>query len=652
MSLIKQKTLLLLASIFLFSGCSDKLPSFNNSKETNKIINAAQLAKGIKSDPPITIVHVDKFVYKSMNINHRIKKIPMNVRIKRGMSLQDVVLKLPLPIVLEPAIKGKSVEYSGKLPDTLFKTMELLSALADIHWSYDNNIIRMFRTTPVTYSFPFYRSEINKLVANKLVSDTTDVFTEIQNGLLVALDNVSYTGELSEEYTSGSSSSSDNSLSNAKQDNSNKANDKFSFDSKNNSKSKTFSDSNTNSESVNNNSGSSSNISVSNKKGKKGTPVVSRKNNSSTKNRANKKGNKRNAENNNNAFNSGTGKSNYENSSISNSNNKNTTNSSRNSLAHSESAVFRSTYGSTSARISFSKKTSTIFARLAPSEERKISKILKRIVKEHFSNLIVVDTYVLEVSEDIASTLSTDVSSIMSLATKSVLLNNTNNLSREGFININNGNVDMASNTMLNMVKILVGNNKAKVMSNPRLVSLPNILVSVRDTTKYNYLSESTTVSEGVATTTAKLSTVSGGITLSSMGSVLNDNTIMISLAADINQFMGNEILVASNGSKILAPKIAPKALNTSLRVKAGDIIVLGGVKSSIKTKTSSFFTFGNSDEKVERNANLVILAEVKLIKFVENGVENELRSFISKKTKHTNSAIINIPTEQFKDFR
>lgn len=123
-----------------------------------------------------------------------------------------------------------------------------------------------------------------------------------------------------------------------------------------------------------------------------------------------------------------------------------------------------------------------------------------------------------------------------------------------------------------------------EVLANPR-ISVMNgqpALISVGNDYKYIESVESS-VNDGVVTLSAKTSSVVSGLGMAVVATVLNDNEVILNLTPVTSELM-EEIEyeeIGSFGGKVGLPKVAIREMSSTVRVKSGEMLVVGGLIDS-----------------------------------------------------------------------
>lgn len=133
-------------------------------------------------------------------------------------------------------------------------------------------------------------------------------------------------------------------------------------------------------------------------------------------------------------------------------------------------------------------------------------------------------------------------------------------------------------NKFLLSLKATVGNGNARVEANPRVATLDGQTAEIfvgRD--RYYYLTETTD-----SDTTSRLESIKTGITLKLLPQVAENGEIIVHIEPEVS-----DVVSDTNGNGDL-PVISRRHVNTTVRVKNGDSIVLGGLLQRVEHKVTT----------------------------------------------------------------
>ncbi len=120
-----------------------------------------------------------------------------------------------------------------------------------------------------------------------------------------------------------------------------------------------------------------------------------------------------------------------------------------------------------------------------------------------------------------------------------------------------------------------------KTLANPRLIVMNGQPAMLSIGENATYISRITTTSsdQGISTS-AETSRVMSGIALGVVASIVDDNEIILNLTPVTSQLEGGEVPYETFGNalKVGLPVIKVREVNTSVRVKNGEMLVVGGL--------------------------------------------------------------------------
>jgi len=612
-------------------GCSEKEitpPDLKDTKFDKKIKNqVSRIRQKTDHTKPIERIYVDNFVYKQDNINHDIPDIKLKVSFTRSMTLQEFSKRIGFPAVVEDSIAQREICFNGVLEGSAKKVLTVAASMANVYWTYDNGVIKFTRTKNIIYSFPFFSMERLQTVYNTgengkdpiNVELKKDIFEELEDGLKISLDEVTFQGTVKESWNEKEDYEKKNSNKHTKNGNTRESKDKTLL--------KDFTKSNSNTEDIKgkktylNKSGSKLEKSKSRSKKKsktssmKITPELSefaQEDNTNT--------NSKNYKNINSDKSTDKSKKLTSNEIINGYINQEDTGVTRNKE---RTLDFTTTYGDSSSKISISKEMGVVFAKLTPSEEKRATNLIKNIIKKHFSTLIVVDTYILTVDSEKVKDYSLEFGALIQnglIQSSLSLAGSSLQLSRDSLtLPTTPGSIPTSGEVLSGVINYFIGDSSGEVLSEPKLVTMPNIPARIKDTKYYPYVKPQQITGDAGNTVSYDLANVEEGIDLTVLPTVLSDDTIFLSVGLGINQYLGDKTIQAGIAGTFNLPQQAPKRLNTTFRIKPGDVIVLGGIKSSSKSNNEGSQVYvPTGDAKRQASSDFIIVAMPRLIKFVE----------------------------------
>ncbi|MCX5863755.1 MAG: pilus (MSHA type) biogenesis protein MshL [Deltaproteobacteria bacterium] len=178
------------------------------------------------------------------------------------------------------------------------------------------------------------------------------------------------------------------------------------------------------------------------------------------------------------------------------------------------------------------------------------------------------------------------------------------------------------------LISALETQGKTNILSNPKISVLNGqpALISVGDTQKYIDTIESRVDAQtGAVTYSVKTATLMSGIGMSVIASIMENDEIVLSLTPITSKLAGDTIPYETIGlGKVGVPKIQLREMNTVVRVKSGELLMIGGLIDDVETDDvnkvpllgdipglSRLFSHST---KLKQKRELVILLQPKLI--------------------------------------
>jgi len=661
-----------LLGIISFSGCSMKDTTFKENLQIKKSVKNYR-NNNIK---PIQVIKIPSYVNKYKNINHNLgnKDIYISFNKQKPFLLGELNSIDNIPIIVDPLIKSRKINiknFKGKISDLL----NMIASLTNSYWTYNRGVIKFQKTAEVIYTFPALSLEKIAEVYNVGEDTNNKIDMDVKNSIFKELKLI--VKDLADAYHIDAVI--DYSNKNQKEiskiaNNTVQKNKKDSY-----LKNKEKNTENNNQKNKKNNENSSyklksgSNLddivdSVLNQymNTNKNSKIRARikkaiLDNLPTKSTLNKNSNFDNFSNSNN-FSKKSNKfniqSNYEktnNSVFGINNNK------KQNVLNISSFNLKESFNTPKERIVLSPNSGTVIGFVTPDEEKKLDLILTTLMKKRFSSMIRLRTIALLTTESKVRNFQNKMYSVLNRSASS-------GSSMGGSIELGTGGTSSYTNTALTGLSLTIGkgmsfgvpdsftalvdyfvsNNTGSILLNPNLVLLPNIIGRIQDSTNIPYLEPEQITNTQDNTLTYKVNYVKEGVNMAYIASVFNDNLI-VSLKFSIVQYLGDKTVQAGVMGTYSLPMYAPKTLQTTYRVRPGDIIVLGGLtQSKSNFEKSTHFkipaSLANSKDKLE----FVLITQPQLIKFeVDKNITNykpykEINLNKSKKiTKKTKPILI-----------
>ena len=162
---------------------------------------------------------------------------------------------------------------------------------------------------------------------------------------------------------------------------------------------------------------------------------------------------------------------------------------------------------------------------------------------------------------------------------------------------------------------------KTKVLANPRISVMNGQPAVIYVGDNVTYISEvSTTADEGVIQTSATTAQVVSGLRLEVYATIMNDDEIVMSIIPMISQLEEPiEYLSFGAGNQVGLPFIRERTMNSIVRLKNGEMLIVGGLISSIEAEAGSNvvglgklpgmkYLFGNEAESIIRKELVILL--------------------------------------------
>jgi MSHA biogenesis protein MshL len=170
------------------------------------------------------------------------------------------------------------------------------------------------------------------------------------------------------------------------------------------------------------------------------------------------------------------------------------------------------------------------------------------------------------------------------------------------------------------LVQFLQSQGNLKTLSQPKIAVLSGSKGTIKAGRKITYVSQvgqstvGTTLTSSASTATLQLGT---DLTLTAD---VDDGTVYTKIdlkVDDLNQLSVNNIL----GSQITLPDTITREINTTVRARPGDVILLGGVSTSRDTDNGDGIPLGGNALTTHKNtqsqrSELVIILKPQIIKF------------------------------------
>ena len=179
-------------------------------------------------------------------------------------------------------------------------------------------------------------------------------------------------------------------------------------------------------------------------------------------------------------------------------------------------------------------------------------------------------------------------------------------------------------------LKALKTQGNTKVLSNPKISTMngqPAMITVGKNITYIDKIDvkKGTTESPG-DTYTPSTASILSGVGLGLTATVLNNNEIIMNLVPVTSELVGDAVQYKdfADGSSVGLPIVNVREMSTTVRVKDGEMLVIGGLISDINDKQGNFapvlgdiplvkYLFGH-EEKISRKRELIILLKPRII--------------------------------------
>lgn len=649
MNICKKLGLSLVAAALLFNGCAVTNVNVNEKdfdyKEIHNQVN--------KELPAIQEIYTKDYVQKMEHTNHNIPNSSMKISTK-NTTLENILKMIPINHQIDKEFKNleiKQINHDGDLVSLLDKICEMTG----LYWTYKNDTVTFSRTKIIVYKFPIFSAEKLNLIFN-ITSDAsdqfnvssikTDVFDEIKTSLDAIMSEYN-TEESFEEFVER------NNTNGKVRENSKLNNDKVQtldrlIKTLNDTKTEDYTNSNV--DKLSNNETTLEQLTLNNgfeRNNKKSAPTQQaggttppadtkkvleydiKKTNNTNGNNENIKALSENKENKKVSQLADTlenGKTNQlENQKEYVDNNRDTLENKENSKIVS---LYKKTINQERINVSVLKESGMVVVNVDRDTEKKVDTVLKSITENIMSNLVVIDLYIVEANVNKLKKLTSEFAKTTNKngAIKNTTLDGTGftfsrdsigpalaTLTEASSGSIRNGSILTA------LINYTTENQENKVLTNPKILSIPNVPARIKSSTAIPYLDIKSLggTEEGPE---MEISYINEGTDIALLSNVYGED-IFMSLGIKLNKFIRYETLQAGNTiGEFKAPIQSPRTLNTTFRMKAGEITILGGMKGLEYNKDTNLkmgifpSDVGSSSSKTE----LLIIAAPRLIKYVK----------------------------------
>ena len=630
----------LIASTLLMStGCDDFTElSDDDKKKFDKGINTENVFN-IKDQAAIDYIVVDKFVYKTDSINHDLNvRAFVKIRNTGITSLDEVVKKFKIPITVDEKIRTQLVgdmRLSGDISDVLDK----FTAMTNTFWTVDSGVIKIIAEKSIIYKLPMFTNDKLSKIYNigqtqdmlELDDIKDDVFEEIKEMLETVLKAPSIEGEIKN-------------LSSIATQNTNTVNEDENreFKSKESLLKEDKSDLSKNNENIVKNNEKKLTSVKSNqlkkeengikpksgrKKGKGSSlgEMINTDLNTLKYDSKDVKGSEGSNQKNNFSSNklNNTEISKVNNDSQSNQRKQNS-NKTSTIITKEEASDIKKIFKEKEHKVMISKESGIIVVSVTRSEEAAVDNVLNSLIRNTLNNMVSLDVYILEVKTEKLKEFNMNLKAVVQNGLDVTGLE----IGRDSITGVIDGITghQTAGAPTIDGSKVsavlgyLTGNEKGKILSQPKILMMPNVPSRIKTSTAIPYIEPQSINAGGESSVTYQIKYVNDGIDMAVVSNVVGSD-IYLSIGININQYLNDKSIEVGSLGIIDVPIQAPRILNSTFRMKAGSLSLLGGMNRVTHTSVDHQNTFIPVDLKNNfSERSIVVLSLPRLIKFVEKG--------------------------------
>ena len=168
---------------------------------------------------------------------------------------------------------------------------------------------------------------------------------------------------------------------------------------------------------------------------------------------------------------------------------------------------------------------------------------------------------------------------------------------------------------------------QATILSNPKLSVLngqPSLMTVGRNTTYISAITSDTDGNTGTVTYTVDTNRALSGVGLALTANILENNEVILNLVPVTSELVEPIEYRKIGGAEVGLPIINVREMSTTVRVKNGEMLVIGGLISSVEASDGTFvpgtskipffkYLFG-FEEKTTRKRELIILLKPRII--------------------------------------
>lgn len=240
-------------------------------------------------------------------------------------------------------------------------------------------------------------------------------------------------------------------------------------------------------------------------------------------------------------------------------------------------------------------------------------------LKEELFRQVSIEAKIVEVQINDTSKKGIDWSSLLDTSLNLELFGTSGIIYAPNTANRAISQVDLPDSPFNILISALETQGPVKILANPK-ISVMNgqpALISIGETIRY-IKSATTTISDGVASTSVETDNVMSGLGMSVLATIMENDEIVLSLTPVTSKVDDPILEETFNDVTIQLPQINIREMNTVVRVKSGDMLMIGGLIDNNETDTikkvpflgdvpgvSKFFSH---ETKVTTKKELVIL--------------------------------------------
>jgi len=215
---------------------------------------------------------------------------------------------------------------------------------------------------------------------------------------------------------------------------------------------------------------------------------------------------------------------------------------------------------------------------VSPSLEREVERILKSVAEQYFSSLVKVKVAVVVVSSKKEKNLETSLSFLKRAYRKELSLDTGNFAFNFTSLSTNYLQGIATGISFNSLLKYVVSSSNGKVIDSISLITLPRTVARIKDYTGIPYL-QPQQVSVGGTNPQLSYSVlyVKNGIEMKLIPSVMG-KAVYLSISVSQNQYVGDKQVQAGTLGTFSIPIKSPKVINTSLFLKSGQVLIMGGL--------------------------------------------------------------------------